>query len=93
MGEGGARSPYQRGVILRVDQPYKYCPEVIVKQLQNITALSIVAVIVAAVVTPAFGADTDYPSKPVRMIAPYPPGGTSDIIARIIGQKLNEAWG
>ncbi len=41
----------------------------------------------------AVAAEPGYPSKPVRMIAPYPPGGTSDIIARIVGQKLNEAWG
>ena len=34
-----------------------------------------------------------YPTKPVRMIAPYPAGGTSDTIARILGQKLTEAWG
>ena len=34
-----------------------------------------------------------YPTKPIRMIAPYPPGGTSDILARIAGQKLSEIWG
>jgi tripartite-type tricarboxylate transporter receptor subunit TctC len=33
-----------------------------------------------------------YPTKPIRMIAPYPPGGTSDILARIAGQKVGEAW-
>lgn len=34
-----------------------------------------------------------YPSKPIRIIAPFPPGGSSDTIARIISTKLNEAWG
>jgi tripartite-type tricarboxylate transporter receptor subunit TctC len=34
-----------------------------------------------------------YPTKPVRIIAPYPAGGTSDTIARILGRKLTEAWG
>ena len=35
----------------------------------------------------------DYPSKPIRLIVPYTPGGSSDILARAIGQKLSEAWG
>ncbi|HEV8646109.1 MAG TPA: tripartite tricarboxylate transporter substrate binding protein [Burkholderiales bacterium] len=34
-----------------------------------------------------------YPSKAIRIVVPNPPGGTSDILARSIGQKLNEAWG
>jgi tripartite-type tricarboxylate transporter receptor subunit TctC len=34
-----------------------------------------------------------YPAKPIRIIVPYPPGGTSDILTRMIGQKLTESWG
>ena len=34
-----------------------------------------------------------YPVKPVRMIAPYPPGGTSDVMARIVAQKLGDEFG
>src|SRR5262245_59917635 len=34
-----------------------------------------------------------YPSKPIRLISPYAAGGGSDTLARIIGHKLNEAWG
>ena len=34
-----------------------------------------------------------YPSKPVKLIVTYPPGGSSDLIARIFGQKLSELWG
>jgi tripartite-type tricarboxylate transporter receptor subunit TctC len=34
-----------------------------------------------------------YPNKPIRIVVPYAAGGTSDILARQIGPKLNEAWG
>ncbi|MEO7727455.1 MAG: tripartite tricarboxylate transporter substrate binding protein, partial [Burkholderiales bacterium] len=32
----------------------------------------------------------DYPSKPIRFILPFPPGGGTDTLARIVGQKLGE---
>ena len=35
----------------------------------------------------------EYPSKPIRIIVPYPPGGFNDTLARTIGQKLTEKWG
>jgi tripartite-type tricarboxylate transporter receptor subunit TctC len=33
-----------------------------------------------------------YPEKTIKIIVPYPPGGTSDILARAVGQKLSEQW-
>ena len=34
-----------------------------------------------------------YPTRPVRLIVGYPPGGTSDVVARLIGQQLSERFG
>ena len=34
----------------------------------------------------------NYPAKPVRLIAPFPPGGSSDLIARIVAQKMSEGF-
>ena len=54
-------------------------------------ACSLVAAIAAAFVLSAAAAD--YPSRPIRLILPFPAGGPSDIVARTFGAKLGEALG
>ncbi len=38
-------------------------------------------------------AQSHYPAKPIRLIVPFVPGGSTTIVARMIGQKLTDAWG
>ena len=49
--------------------------------------------LLAAAEARAQSADTNYPVRPVRVIIPYSPGGSSDTVARIVGQKLGETLG
>lgn len=46
----------------------------------------------AVLCAPAIGAE-DYPSRPVRLIVPFPPGGSNDIIGRMVGMHLGERLG
>jgi tripartite-type tricarboxylate transporter receptor subunit TctC len=57
-----------------------------------ITLIALSANAPAQAAMPAAQAQS-YPSKPIRIIVPFSPGGAGDTIMRFIGQKLTEAWG
>ena len=53
-------------------------------------------VAVAALLTlaaPGIAVAQAWPSRPIRIVVPYSPGGTTDLLARVIGQHLGEKWG
>jgi tripartite-type tricarboxylate transporter receptor subunit TctC len=49
--------------------------------------------VIGIVASDANAQGATYPTKPVRMIVPFPPGGGNDLLARLVGQKLSEMWG
>jgi tripartite-type tricarboxylate transporter receptor subunit TctC len=53
----------------------------------------LLAVTLTFVAAPAFAGEAGWPARPVRMIVPFAPAGPTDVIARIVAQKLTEAWG
>src|SRR5262245_9370411 len=56
--------------------------------IRSLLYLAASALVLAA--GPAFG---QYPTKPVRIIVPYPPGGTTDILARLVAKGLTDKFG
>src|SRR5688500_2623993 len=57
-------------------------------------ALAAAVVTLAAFAVPAHAAQrTDWPTKPVRFIVPFPPGGTVDPLARLLGTRLSASLG
>lgn len=60
--------------------------------MQTIFVAACVGLLIAAS-GPGMALAQEYPGKSIRFIVPFPPGGAADALARIIGQKLNEALG
>ena len=54
----------------------------------------VAALLASAALLSSFAAQAqDYPTKPIRIIVPFTPGSATDIMGRIVGERLNAAWG
>jgi tripartite-type tricarboxylate transporter receptor subunit TctC len=70
-------------------------PQQFVTSVRRHAGAGLLACLVAVAAT-AFPADVPaqaFPNRPVRLVIPFPPGGSLDVIGRALAQKLTEAWG
>ena len=57
------------------------------KNIRTFAAIVVAALAVSSAVA------QQYPTRPIRWIVPVPAGSTTDIVTRLVAQKMNEAWG
>ena len=61
--------------------------------LSRVSIFNIWTLMVCGLLSSAVAAQSVYPNLPIRLITGYATGGTTTVIARLVGQKLTEAWG
>lgn len=60
--------------------------------MMRISAIVTAATVLAAVFGAAHAQVRDYPARPIRFVVPFPPGGATDTVTRIVAQKLNDQY-
>jgi len=64
-----------------------------VRIIHRSTFVLVMLTSVASMITPEIAASQPYPNRPIRLISPYPPGGSNDVLARLAADKLGAAMG
>src|SRR5215475_994628 len=55
--------------------------------------LAVTIVAFASALAPLAGARAEYPDKPIRLVLPFPPGGVTDVVARLLAERLTAEFG
>lgn len=63
------------------------------QKLKRCAIVAAVAILFLAGVATAGAAGTQYPTRPITLVVPFPPGGSNDLMARIISKKLSQSLG
>ena len=65
----------------------------VARRLGLLQSLALIASVVLGGAAAAQNSADKYPERPIKIIVPFAPGGSTDILARVIGQKMTENWG
>src|SRR5262249_7800433 len=87
-----ARATRRRGPPFQWESRPAWSSPAMIRSEEDKNMLRFVGALLIAAVLPA-AAQEAYPSRPVRVLVPYAPGGATDIIARIVAAKLTESLG
>ena len=63
------------------------------KSISHCVGLACAALCAFSALSMSAHAAGDYPNKPIKLVVPYPPGGPTDIVARVVAQKMSEGLG
>jgi tripartite-type tricarboxylate transporter receptor subunit TctC len=92
--QGVARHPSDDARATKTGPPRDSLARRICKEaFMSVTFIRLLASLLAALVLPLAASAQNYPNRPIRLIVPFPPGGTTDIVGRIVADELGRQIG